>query len=166
MRGPAIRLRSTVPSGIFSGSVKSQSMQRNLRPPVLTSIKRICLRHFGHAGGAGFLGIGCSPGSGGSTTLSVTDNCRGRPVMTNSTPAIGIKTGAANAAVVVLPAYAPAAFLGRGARQSGGGWLGFGPALLTCEHRSKNCLGHYPLAPSNVHALPEATCLRISVRSF
>jgi hypothetical protein len=133
MRGPAIRLRSTVPSGIFSGSVKSQSMQRNLRPPVLTSIKRICLRHFGHAGGAGFLGIGCSPGSGGSTTLSVTDNCRGRPVMTNSTPAIGIKTGAANAAVVVLPAYAPAAFLGRGARQSGGGWLGFGPALLTCE---------------------------------
>jgi hypothetical protein len=36
-------------------------MQRNLRPPVLTSIKCIGLRHFGHAGGGEFLGMGMLP---------------------------------------------------------------------------------------------------------
>ena len=51
-------VRSFVTSGNFSGSGTSQSMQRNLRPPVLTSMKRIGLLHFGHGGGAGFLGIG------------------------------------------------------------------------------------------------------------
>src|SRR5450631_3592432 len=38
----------------------SQPMQRNLRPPVLTRINRIGLQHFEHAGGGGFLGMGCS----------------------------------------------------------------------------------------------------------
>ena len=33
---------------------------RNLRPPVLTSMKRIGLLHFGQTGGGGFLGIGRS----------------------------------------------------------------------------------------------------------
>jgi hypothetical protein len=54
-------------------------MQRNFRPPVLTSINRIGLRHFEHVGGGRFLGMARSRLSGGSTTeLSVTDYCRGR----------------------------------------------------------------------------------------
>jgi hypothetical protein len=40
-----------------SGSGTSQSMQRNLRPPVSTSIKCIGLPHLEHVGGGGFLGI-------------------------------------------------------------------------------------------------------------
>jgi hypothetical protein len=32
-------------------------MQRNLRPPDLTSIKRISLPHFKHVGGGGFFGM-------------------------------------------------------------------------------------------------------------
>jgi hypothetical protein len=35
----------------------SQSMQRNLRPPVFTSMKRIGLLHFGQDGGGVFLGM-------------------------------------------------------------------------------------------------------------
>ena len=44
-------------SGRFSGSGTSQSMQRNLRPPVLTSMKRIGLLHLMHRGGGVFLAI-------------------------------------------------------------------------------------------------------------
>jgi hypothetical protein len=43
--------------GAFSGSGTSQSMQRNLRPPVLTSIKCIGLRHLEQVGGGGFFGM-------------------------------------------------------------------------------------------------------------
>jgi hypothetical protein len=59
--GRKLPLRSFVTSGCFSGSGTSQSMQRNLRPPVLTSMKRIGLLHFGHVGGGVFLAIGRSP---------------------------------------------------------------------------------------------------------
>jgi hypothetical protein len=73
-------VRSFATSGNFSGSGTSQSMQRNFRPPVLTNINRISLRHFEHVGGWRFLGMGNAHAvSGGSTTkLSVTDYCRGR----------------------------------------------------------------------------------------
>jgi hypothetical protein len=40
-----------------SGSPPSQSMHWNLRPPVLASMKRMGLRHFGQGGGGGFLGM-------------------------------------------------------------------------------------------------------------
>ncbi len=43
-------------SGNFKGSGTSQSMQRNFRPPVLTSINRIGVLHFGQMGGGEFLG--------------------------------------------------------------------------------------------------------------
>ena len=62
-------VRSMVTSGIRSGSGTSQSMQRNLRPPVLTSIKCISLLHFEHAGGGGFLGMVVS-NSGAVVALS------------------------------------------------------------------------------------------------
>jgi hypothetical protein len=52
--------RSFATSGIFSGSGTPQSMQRNFRPPVLTSINRIGLLHFGQIGGGVFLGMGYS----------------------------------------------------------------------------------------------------------
>jgi hypothetical protein len=44
-------------SGIRSGSGTSQSMQRNLRPPVFTSTKCMGLWHFRQEGGGGFLGM-------------------------------------------------------------------------------------------------------------
>jgi hypothetical protein len=44
-------------SGNRSGSGTSQSMQRNLRPPVFTSTKCMGLWHFGQEGGGGFLGM-------------------------------------------------------------------------------------------------------------
>jgi hypothetical protein len=50
-------VRSFVTSGNRSGSGISQSMQRNLRPPVFTSMKRIGLLHFGQDGGGVFLGM-------------------------------------------------------------------------------------------------------------
>src|ERR1039458_4419617 len=40
-----------------NGSSLTQSMQRNLRPPVLTVIKCIGLRHFGQIGGGKFYGM-------------------------------------------------------------------------------------------------------------
>lgn len=53
-------------------------MQRNLRPPVFTSVNRIGLRHFGQVGGGIFLGMAAHLGSGGSVTeLSVTDGYLG-----------------------------------------------------------------------------------------
>jgi hypothetical protein len=68
--GRKLPLRSFVTSGCFSGSGTSQSMQRNLRPPVLTSMKRIGLLHFGHVGGGVFLAIGRSPVGRERNTLS------------------------------------------------------------------------------------------------
>jgi hypothetical protein len=53
-------VRSLATSGNRSGSGISQSMQRNLRPPVFTSIKCIGLLHFGQVGGGEFLGMGYS----------------------------------------------------------------------------------------------------------
>jgi hypothetical protein len=44
-------------SGNRSGSGTSQSMQRNLRPPVFTSTKCMGLWHFRQEGGGGFLGM-------------------------------------------------------------------------------------------------------------
>ena len=44
-------------SGVFSGSGTSQSMQRNLRPPVFTSMKLIGLLHFRQSGGGVFLAM-------------------------------------------------------------------------------------------------------------
>jgi hypothetical protein len=45
-------------SGSCIGSDESQSMQRNLRPPVFTSMNLIGLPHFLQAGGGAFLAIG------------------------------------------------------------------------------------------------------------
>jgi hypothetical protein len=56
-------------------------MQRNLRPPVFTGMNFIGLPHFLHAGGGVFLAMGARAGSGGSTKLSVTDNCRSWAMM-------------------------------------------------------------------------------------
>jgi len=55
-------------------------MQRNLRPPDFTSTNLFGLPHFEQVGGGVFLAIGARA-SGGSTTLSVTDNCRYRAVI-------------------------------------------------------------------------------------
>ena len=44
-------------SGVFSRSGTSQSMQRNLRPPVFTSMKLIGLLHFRQSGGGVFLAM-------------------------------------------------------------------------------------------------------------
>jgi hypothetical protein len=49
-------VRSSATSGDCNGSGTSQSMQRNLRPPVLTSMKRIFLAHFKQVGGGEFFG--------------------------------------------------------------------------------------------------------------
>jgi hypothetical protein len=49
--------RSFVTSGNCSGSGTSQSMQRNLRPPILTSMNRIGLLHLEQVEGGGFLGM-------------------------------------------------------------------------------------------------------------
>jgi hypothetical protein len=69
-----------------SGSDTSQSMQRNLRPPVFTSIKCIGLPHLEHVGDGGFLGIDAPLGLGGSAKLSVTDNYQNEPVMIGCAP--------------------------------------------------------------------------------
>ena len=53
-------------SGNSRGSDTSQSKHRNLRPPVLMSIKRIGLPHLEQIGGGEFLGMGYSAGSGSS----------------------------------------------------------------------------------------------------
>jgi hypothetical protein len=45
-------------SGVFSGSSTSQSMQRNLRPPVFTSTNLFGLPHFEQVGGGVFFGHG------------------------------------------------------------------------------------------------------------
>ena len=47
-------------SGVFSGSSTSQSMQRNLRPPVFTSANLFGLPHFEQVGGGVFLTMGRS----------------------------------------------------------------------------------------------------------
>lgn len=58
----------------LNGPSPAQSTQRNLRVPVLTSVNRIGLRHFGQVGGGVFLGMAAHLGLGGSVTeLSVTD---------------------------------------------------------------------------------------------
>jgi len=44
-------------SGVFSASGTSQSMQRNLRPPLLTSMNLVALPHFEQAGGGVFLAM-------------------------------------------------------------------------------------------------------------
>jgi hypothetical protein len=68
---PVSRLATADEGDDFS---PTQSMQRNLRPPVLTSTKCIGLRHLGQIGGGVFLGMAAYPGSGRSITeLSVTD---------------------------------------------------------------------------------------------
>ena len=57
-------------------------MQRNLRPPLFTSMNLIGLPHFEQAGGGVFLGMDARAVAGGSMTrLSVPDNCRGWAVM-------------------------------------------------------------------------------------
>ena len=50
-------LRSFATSDERSGSPPSQSLQRNLRPPVLTNTKRMGLRHLWQIGGGVFLGM-------------------------------------------------------------------------------------------------------------
>jgi hypothetical protein len=50
-------LRSFATSDERNGSPPSQSLQRNLRPPVLTNINRMGLRHLRHIGGGVFLGM-------------------------------------------------------------------------------------------------------------
>ena len=50
-------LRSFATSDERSGSPPSQSLQRNLRPPVLTNINRMGLRHLWQIGGGVFLGM-------------------------------------------------------------------------------------------------------------
>jgi hypothetical protein len=50
-------VRNFATSGNRSGSGTSQSVQRNLRPPVFTSMKLMGLWHFGQEGGGGFLGM-------------------------------------------------------------------------------------------------------------
>jgi hypothetical protein len=55
--GRSSPVRSLATSGECKGSGASQSMQRNLRPPVLTSKKRIGLLHFGHNGGGVFFAM-------------------------------------------------------------------------------------------------------------
>jgi hypothetical protein len=60
-----------VTSGDRNGSPPSQSMQRNLRPPVLTSINRMGLRHFGQVGGGAFFGMALTLGSGASAVCSL-----------------------------------------------------------------------------------------------
>jgi hypothetical protein len=62
--------RRFVTSGNCRGSGTSQSKHRNLRPPVLTSIKRRGLPHLEQIGGGEFLGMGCSTGSGKLNSLS------------------------------------------------------------------------------------------------
>jgi hypothetical protein len=64
-------------------------MQRNLRPPVLTSMKCIGLRHFGHGGGGGFLGIGGSPGQAGAQHSQSPITAEAGAVMTDGMPGIG-----------------------------------------------------------------------------
>jgi hypothetical protein len=44
-------------SGALSGSGMSQSMHRNLRPPVLTSMKLMAFPHFKQEGGGVFLAM-------------------------------------------------------------------------------------------------------------
>ena len=50
-------LRSFATSDESGGSPPSQSLQRNLRPPVLTNINRMGLRHLWQIGGGAFLGM-------------------------------------------------------------------------------------------------------------
>jgi hypothetical protein len=50
-------VRSLATSGNRSGSGTSQSVQRNLPPPVFTSMKLMGLLHLGQEGGGGFLGM-------------------------------------------------------------------------------------------------------------
>jgi hypothetical protein len=55
----------------------AQSMQRNLRPPVLTSVKCIGLRHSGQIGGGVFLGMAVHLGSAGALPNSQSSiDCR------------------------------------------------------------------------------------------
>jgi hypothetical protein len=77
-----------VTSGSFRGSGTSQSMQRNLRPPVLTSMKRIGLLHFGHVGGGVFLAIGRSPSQAGAQHSQSPVHAEGGAVIGLCTPAI------------------------------------------------------------------------------
>jgi hypothetical protein len=51
-------VRSFATSVERNGSSPAQSMQRNLRPPVLTTINRMGLRQVGQIGGGLFLGTG------------------------------------------------------------------------------------------------------------
>ena len=69
-----------------SGSGTSQSMQRNLRPPVFKSIKCIGLPHLEHIGDGGFLGIYAPLGLGGSAKLSVTDDYQNEAAMIGCAP--------------------------------------------------------------------------------
>jgi hypothetical protein len=55
--GRSSPVRSFATSDDRSGSGTSQSMQRNLRPPVLTRINRIGLPHLEQLGGEEFLGM-------------------------------------------------------------------------------------------------------------
>jgi hypothetical protein len=72
-------VRSFASSGNFSGSGTLQSMQRNFRPPVLTSINRIGLRHFEHVGGGRFLGMEMlTLDRRGALPNSQSPYCRGR----------------------------------------------------------------------------------------
>jgi hypothetical protein len=56
-KGRSSPLRSLATSGDRSGSGTSQSMQRNLRPPVLTTMNFIGFLHFVQLGGGVFLGM-------------------------------------------------------------------------------------------------------------
>jgi hypothetical protein len=69
-------LNSLVTAGDCSGSSPSQSMHRNLRPPVLAIMKRIGLRHFGQGGGGRFLAMALTSSGESITELTVTDISR------------------------------------------------------------------------------------------
>jgi hypothetical protein len=74
-------VRSLAISGERSGSSPSQSRHWNLRPPVLRSKNRIGLRHVGQIGGGVFLGTTFTLDLARGSTLTVTDDCRGRAVI-------------------------------------------------------------------------------------
>jgi hypothetical protein len=89
LRQPYSGRRDPLVKSNRSGSFTSQSMQRNLRPPVLTSIKCIGLPHLEHVGGGGFLGINAPLGLGGSAKLSVTDDYQNEAAMIDCAPFFG-----------------------------------------------------------------------------
>jgi hypothetical protein len=75
-------LSSVATSGDFGGSSPSQSKQRNLRPPLLTSTNRMDLLHFRHRGGGVFLAMVLTLKLARVFRSQSPFNCRGREVIT------------------------------------------------------------------------------------